>query len=63
MKYYIVFKHTIEEKYKAEVEADSEKEAKEIFEESPFDYVVGDIVDSEGLDYHIDSISKADEDE
>lgn len=38
-KFRVEFKHTVEESYVAYVEAENEKEAKELVNENPFDFV------------------------
>lgn len=56
----IKFKHTIEETYIATVDAESKEEAKELFEESPFDYVEdqNDPLDVQGLSLVISNIEE-----
>jgi hypothetical protein len=50
MRYRVKFKHTLEEHYSAIVECNSEDEAIEIVEDSPFDYLENeDPDDSQGL--------------
>jgi hypothetical protein len=52
--YYIKFKHTLEETFTAKIEASSKKEALEIFDESPFDYLIDEEPeDTQGLDIEI----------
>ena len=46
--YYIKFKHTLEQTYTAKIEADSEKEALEIFDEDPFGNLIEIIETKEG---------------
>lgn len=49
----IKFKHTVEETYTANVEAMTESQALELFDENPFDYVEGEPEDTQGLDIDI----------
>ena len=52
--YVIKFEHVEESTYTAVVEANSYKEAMDIFEESPFDYLEKEEPDNvQGLTYHV----------
>ncbi|GIM51997.1 hypothetical protein CAPN004_10270 [Capnocytophaga cynodegmi] len=53
-KFKITFEHSERRKFEAYIEAESQEEAEEIFEEAPFDYVEdeeGDII--EGFDLKV----------
>lgn len=57
----IEFKHTVEQWYIATVEAETKEEAKELFEESPFDYLLEedqDPFDVQGLTLDIEEIKE-----
>lgn len=58
-KYVIKFEHVEESTYTAIVEANSYKEAMDIFEESPFDYLEKEEPDNvQGLMYHVSEVTK-----
>lgn len=63
MKYEITFTHTVEQKYKAIVDADDKESAREIFNEDQFRYVEGngEPIDQQGLEINIDSIEEVSE--
>lgn len=59
MYYQIEFKWTVEEYYTTVIEANSEEEAREIFNENPFGYVnEGVPYDKQGLDIEINEINE-----
>ena len=56
------FKHTVEEMYEAEIEADTLEEAKAIFDEEPFEHLTNDEpYDVQGLNIEIEKIEKVEE--
>ena len=58
-KFRINFKHTIEEMYEAEIEADTLEEAKAIFDEEPFEHLTDDDPYSvQGLSIEIEEIEE-----
>jgi len=58
-KYVIKFEHVEESTYTAIVEANSYKEAMDIFEESPFDCLEKEEPDNvQGLMYHVSEVTK-----
>ena len=58
-KYVIKFEHVEESTYTAIVEANSYKEAMDIFEKSPFDYLEKEEPDNEqGLMYHVSEVTE-----
>ena len=56
-KFNIVFKHKVVIEYSTTIEADTEEDAKEIFNESPFENGFEE-VDTDGIDLWIESISE-----
>lgn len=64
MKFEIKFKHLVEIEYTAYVKAESKKQAQEIFDKDPFEYVDDlDGGNEQGLEIEIESIEEADEEE
>jgi hypothetical protein len=59
-KYEIKFKHVLEQFYVAEIEAENENEARQLFDDDPFEYVGegGEPYDEQGLDIIIEDIKK-----
>lgn len=55
----IKFKHTVEITYEANVEAESEEQARVYFDDSPFDYVQGDGEEGDGVSIDIISITES----
>lgn len=61
-KFSVEFKHTIEETYVVTVEAETEKEAKELVEENPFEFVEEgqQPIDVQGLNSEIIDVQEVD---
>lgn len=58
-KYVIKFSHVEESEYTAIVEAESYKEAMDIFKESPFDYLKDEEPDGvNGIDYYVSKVTE-----
>jgi hypothetical protein len=58
--YEIKFKHVLEQFYVAEIEAENEDEAREFFDEDPFNFIgsAEEPYDEQGLDVIIEDIKK-----
>ena len=58
-KYVIKFSHVEESEYTAIVEAESYKEAMDIFKESPFEYLEDEEPDGvNGIDYYVSKVTE-----
>lgn len=57
-KYKIYFTHVVDMKYEAVIEANTQHEAKEIWEEAPFDYIINDGDEDGGRNIELDAIEE-----
>lgn len=58
MKYQIIFDHEIIKTYVAYVDAESEEEAIEKFEDDPFNFTTEDTAEEQGIDIVMTSITE-----
>jgi hypothetical protein len=59
MEYQITFIHTVEQTYTALIEAESEEEARKMFDDEPFDHLVDEEPsDTQGLEIKITNIEQ-----